>query len=372
MFKYRGMNDSLIYLMALMRVPFVGTKSAKQLVAYCGDAKSVFSSSALSLSKIPNIGDRIISGIKQCDPLSLVQKDIKYITNNKIKVVSYLCEEYPKRLIHFEDCPVLLYVDGRCNLNATRTVGIIGTRSPTQYGKNKVVELINELKDYNVQIISGLAYGVDIAAHSHCVSEGIENLAIMGTGIDSVYPAAHFQIAQKIKTQGALLSEFAIGTKGDRENFPLRNRIIAGLSDALVVIQSASKGGSLITAEYANVYNKDVFAVPGRTTDDMSAGCNHLIKTHKAHLLESAKDIAYIMRWETDTHHAGKQKMLFLDLSDEETVVVDALKTQEESALDWLHHETQFSLSKLAAILLGLEFKGVVAPLPGKKYCLIK
>jgi DNA processing protein len=366
------MNDSLLHLIALSKVPFVGSKTAKSLIAYCGSAESVFNTPIKELVKIPNIGQRVAGEIANCNVEKTLQKDIAYIEKNNLTVVSFLDERYPNRLKHFEDSPMLLYVDGNSDLNTPRTVGIVGTRTPTQYGKNATYELISQLQSYNVQIISGLAYGVDSIAHQHCVNEGIDNLAIMGTGIDQLYPSQNYGLAQKIKHKGALVTEFSLGTKPDRENFPMRNRIIAAMSDAIVVVQSAIKGGSLITAEFANFYNKDVFALPGRTSDEMSAGCNHLIKVNKAHLLESAKDIGYIMRWDQGTHSGGKQQLLFLDLTEDEAIVVDLLKSHEECAIDWLHHMTQFSLSKLAGLLLGLEFKGIVNSLPGKKYALLK
>lgn len=364
------MEDDLIYLIALSKVPFVGTKTAKQLIAYCGSPKNVFNAKKSTLVKIPSIGPKIIDSLNEKEALNAALKDYNYLTNNNIKVCTYLNKDYPARLKHYEDSPVILYINGNTTLDAFRTVGIVGTRQPTPYGRNFTNELISQLKDYNVQIISGLAYGIDTVAHQQCLSENIDTLAIMGTGIDSIYPPANRLLAQKISENGALISEFSLKTKADRENFPLRNRIIAALSDVVVVIQSAVKGGSLITVEYANEYNKDVFALPGRTSDIMSAGCNKMIKINKAHLLESAADIAYIMRWDSEASSAGKQKMLFAELTEDESLIVNCLKEQESATSDWIHYQTKMPLSTLAGTLLSLEFKGIVTSLPGKKYCL--
>ncbi len=357
-----------LYELAITLVPFVGNKTAKSLIAYCGGAEAVFKENKKNLSKIPGIGPRIINSIINTDVFSKAEKNLTYFDKHNISTHFYLNDEtYPQRLKHYDDSPIILFKRGTAQLNAIRTVGIVGTRKPTSYGKAKTQEIIDDLRAYDVQIISGLAYGIDSIAHNHSVQSNVENLAIMGTGQDQIYPAQNKKLADRIMKNGAIISEFPIDTKPDRENFPLRNRIIAGMSDAIIVIQSAQKGGSLITAEYANVYNKDVFALPGRTSDEMSIGCNQLIKTNKAHLLESAKDLAYIMRWETSgTKH--QQTSLFIELSEEEKLILEKIKQVDEAALDWLHHETKMSLSQLANHLLALEFKGIITNLPGKKY----
>jgi DNA processing protein len=364
------MEEDLLYLIALSKVPLVGIKTTKQLIAYCGSAKNVLNAKKSTLLKIPFIGPKIMDALTENEVLTAASKDLNYLTKHGIRVTTYLDRDYPVRLKHHDDSPVILYVKGESTLDAKRTVGIVGTRQPTPYGRSFTNDLVSQLKNYDVQIISGLAYGVDTLAHQQCLAEGIDTLAIMGTGIDSVYPASNRSLAQNISEHGALVSEFALNTKADRENFPLRNRIIAALSDVVVVIQSAVKGGSLITVEYANEYNKDVFALPGRISDNMSAGCNKMIKINKAHLLESAADIAYIMRWDSDGTNAGKQQMLFADLSESETLIVNCLKEQEDATSDWLHYQTKMPLSELAGTLLSLEFKGIVTSLPGKKYCL--
>lgn len=364
------MTEEHFHLMALLKIPLVGPKTARQMIAYCGSAQQVFLEKKSSLGKIPSVGPKIIDAISSEKVFKMAESDIRFLDKNAIRILSYLDTDYPKRLKHHDDAPLLLYVKGNASLNASRTVGIVGTRQPTAYGRQCTLDLVTQLKPYNIQIISGLAYGVDALAHQQSIAEGMETLAIMGTGIDSIYPPANQSIAHKIQENGALITEFAIGTKADRENFPLRNRIIAGLSDVIVVVQSAEKGGSLITVEYANEYNKDVFAYPGRISDPMSAGCNKIIKINKAHLLQSAADIAYIMRWDINDSKAGKQQVLFLDLNEQESLLVECLKEQEEATVDWIHYKTKMTLSDLASTLLSLEFKGLVSSLPGKKYSL--
>ena len=363
------MKRVLLYQIALTKIPFVGAKIAKHLIAYCGGVQAVFETKKSHLLKIPGLGDGIASKIAAADPKNLAIQDLDYLERNDIKTTFYLDQDYPPRLKHFEDSPLLLYYKGSPNWNAGRTVGIVGTRKPSPYGRSICQKLIHDLIPYKVQIISGLAYGVDALTHHTANQHGVENLAIMGTGIDQIYPSQNRSIAMQTMKNGALITEYPIGTKPDRENFPRRNRIIAGLSDAIVVIQSAEKGGSLITAEYANDYFKDVFAFPGRISDEYSSGCNRLIKINKAHLMESAQDIAYIMRWELDDHSkTAKQTELFLDLSDIEKKVLKAISKDEDVSIDSLHSTLKLPLSDLSSTLLHLEFKGLVNSLPGKRY----
>jgi len=261
----------------------------------------------------------------------------------------------------------MLYCAGKMNLNRKRVVSIVGTRSVTNYGKNFCDDLVAQLKQYDVSIISGLAYGVDITAHRAAVREGIETCAIVAHGHDRVYPNVHKSVLRKMYENGGLVTEFVSGTNPDRENFPKRNRIIAGLSDAVIVIESAKKGGSLITAEIANSYNRDVFAVPGKLTDEYSKGCNWLIKTNKAVLLESTKDLEYVMGWEEKGKKSSSQKQLLLELKPEERVLVELL-SEQKLGIDMLCLKSQLSSGKVAATLTNLEFSGVVTCLPGKVF----
>lgn len=365
-------QEELLYRIAITKIPNVGSVNTRNLVAYTGGVAAVFNEKEKNLRKIPGIGIKLAKEISESDPLELALKDLEYINKHKIKVLFYLDSAYPERLKRIDDAPAILYYKGDCNWNAQRTVGIVGTRTPSTYGQLKCEEIIQDLQAYNCQLISGLAYGIDAFAHKKACELSNENLAIMATGIDKIYPARHRKLAEEILNKGALVTEYPIGTTPGRENFPWRNRIIAGLADVTIVIESGARGGSLITAEYANAYFKDVFALPGKTTDKMSIGCNKLIKQNKAHLLESVKDLAYIMRWEAAQSAQNIQVELFSNLTIEEEALVGLLREKLEASMDQLHHELKMNLSSLSSLLLNLEFKGIILSLPGKRYCLIR
>ena len=259
---------------------------------------------------------------------------------------------------------------GNIKAEVPRMVAIVGTRKVTPYGQIQCENLVEGLKEYDCTIVSGLAYGVDTHAHRKSVELGIPTIGVLGNGMNTIYPAANHKLAEKMLDKGGVISEFQMNQKPDRENFPSRNRIIVGMCDVIIVVESARSGGSMISAEYANNYNKDVFAVPGRTTDTMSEGCNHLIKAHKAHLCTSSDDIAYIMRW--DKESPANQMQLFVDLNEEEQVLVGLIRETPNIGLDTLHYKTKLPLGQITTTLLNLEFSGVVKPLPGKKYILTR
>ncbi len=362
--------SELLYQIALTKIPLVGAKNAKTLIAYCGSIEAIFAEKKKNLLKIPNIGEVIVQNIQDADPIALASEDLEYIVKNKIGVSFFLEDAFPSRLKHYDDSPILFYYKGQAGWNHHRTVAIVGTRQPTPYGEVACSELLEKLAEYDIHVFSGLAHGVDSHAHNKCLELNIPNSAVMGTGIDTIYPAAHRRLSEKITDQGALITEFPIKSRVDSENFPRRNRIIAALSDVVIVIESAAKGGSLITAEFANAYNKDVFAFPGRTTDKSSVGCNRLIKNNQAHLLESARDIIRMMRWES-----GKPKhiqpLLFEPLEHEEIMIIGMLRQHEHVHIDVLHATLDMNLSTLSSHLLQLEFKGLVKSLPGKRYMAI-
>ncbi|HCM77049.1 MAG TPA: DNA-protecting protein DprA, partial [Cytophagales bacterium] len=291
------------------------------------------------------------------------------------RILFYLDADYPQRLKQFDDSPTLLYVKGSVNLNASKTVGIVGTRQATSYGKEMVEKLITELVPHQPLIISGLAYGIDIQAHKLALQKNLSTLGVMGSGMDVIYPSVHKDTAMKMLEHGGLVTENPFGTKPDAHNFPARNRIIAGLSDALIVVEAAEKGGALITAEIANNYNKDVFAIPGAVGQTYSAGCNKLIKVNKAHLLTGIKDIEYIMNW-NPSEPITTQGVSQLDLNlfdPDELVVINMLREKKNAmVIDELSRKTSLSPSVLASLLLNLEFKNIVRSLPGKLYKLNK
>ena len=366
------MNDWL-HKIALTKIPKVGPVTAKNLISYCGGIEGVFAARKRELIKVPGIGLGIAEQILKKDYFKEAEAELHFIEKQAIQPLFFLEDAYPARLKPIDNAPILLYYKGTANLNHARIVSIIGTRKPSTLGVATCEQLVEDLAAYEVLIVSGLAYGIDVTAHKTCLAENIPTVGVLGHGLQKIYPAQHRSIAYKMIEHGGLLTEFTSNTEADRENFPMRNRIVAGMCDAVVVVETAKKGGSIITAHFANDYNKDVFAFPGRVNDKHLQGCNHLIKTHKAALIESAKDIGYILRWEeVDQQKNNTQGQLFVNLTDQEQSIVDLLKNKEGMGIDQLTYETNIASSQLAPILLGLEFKGLLKTIPGKRYLLIK
>jgi DNA processing protein len=364
-------DQEKIYHIALSMQSKVGPVTAKSLISYCGSVENVFKATKKQLTSIPGVGDRFVATFDPTTTLNEAEAEYKYAQKNDISVLAYTDAKYPKRLTYFDYSPIVLYYKGQGDLNHHRTVAVVGTRMPSDYGKVQCERIIEGMAHYDILLVSGLAYGVDGVAHRQCLASGISTVGVLGHGHDRIYPSDHQVLARKmVEEGGGVLTEFPINTRPDRENFPMRNRIIAALSDAIIVIESKRSGGSIITAEFGNEYNKDVFALPGPVNVELSEGCNKLIKQNKAHLLESAADIAYIMRW--DDIDKGKiiQKQLFVDLEPDETVVIDYLRTHKETSIDAITYALSISPSAMSSVLLGLEFKGLVRCLPGKKYCL--
>jgi DNA processing protein len=364
------MDQERISLMALHFVPGVGDFLIKQLVSYCGSAEQVFKHSKGRLLKIPGIGDATVNSIHQGKALEQAEREFRKAEREDTRILFFNDKAYPSRLKSIDDAPSLLYVKGNINLNQIKTVAIVGTRQATEYGKEQVEIIVEALVPHEVLIISGLAYGIDIHAHKQALKHGLPTVGILGSGIDIIYPAAHNDTARKMINQGGLITENSFGTKPDAHNFPARNRIIAGLCDALIVVEAAVKGGALITAEIANSYNKDVFAIPGKLNDIYSEGCNKLIKINKANLFMSVKDLEYIMSWNTGNEKGNNQ--LSLELSsldaDEQLVLNVLLEKKTPVMIDELSLRTGIGQGLLASILLSLEFKDAVISMPGKMY----
>jgi len=365
-------DQEIIYHIALTQIPKVGPKLAKNLIAYAGSVEKIFSLEKRELLKVPMIGEIAANKILGFNNFSKAEEELKRSRKKDIQCVTFFQDHYPYRLKHFEDAPLVLWYKGDINfLNASRTVAIVGTRNPTEYGKNMVAKLIEGLKALDVTIISGLAYGIDTFAHRKSVECDIPTFGIMGNGFNNIYPASNKTLAAKMVDHGGLMTEFELDMIPNRENFPMRNRIIAGLSDAVIVAESKASGGSIITANIANDYNKDVFAIPGRVNDQVSEGCNNLIKQNKAHLLQSSKDIAYIMRWEENEIPRATQTQLFLELDAEERMIVEAIKNNADITIDQLSAATNLNLSMIASHTLALEFKGLIRSIPGKRFTLV-
>lgn len=362
------MND-LQYQIALTLLPGIGDISGKKFVEYCGSARAIFDETRKSLEKITGMREASIEAI--CKPkeyLKRADEEIAFMEKNDIRPLFFQDSDYPRRLLHCDDSPLMLYYKGKANLNAQRVVAIVGTRNITEYGKENCNQLVEDLKADNVLIVSGLAYGVDTCAHKASVKQGIPTVGVMGSGMQQIYPAPNKKLASDMVEQGGgVLTECMSGTQPERENFPRRNRIIAGMADAVVVIESALKGGSLITADIANSYNRDVFAYPGRVMDLYSQGCNYLIRTNRAHLMESVLNLRYVMRWDTEKK-VEKQTAFFREYTDEEKKIMDCFGDNAVIALDDIIVKTELSTTKIAALLLGLEFDGILMALPGKRY----
>ena len=362
------MTEELLYIIALTKVKNVGPVTARQLISHCGGVKEIFSCPEKDILSIPNIGPTVFRELKSSLIWKEAEKELHFINKNGITPLFFLQDGYPRRMKQFDDSPILLYFNGKVNLNHYRTVGIVGTRTPTEYGRLMTEKIIEGLIPYNPIIVSGMAYGIDSIAHRKAVESGLATIGILGHGLHIMYPQTNRGLAQKMIENGGLITEFGCSTGPDKENFPMRNRIIATMSDALVVIESKVKGGSMITANFANQYYKDVFAVPGKTDDEKSTGCNRLIKIHKAALIESAEDIAYIMRWEQLDTERSNQTSLFVELDDTEQKIIQLLRENKEMTIDTLHYKLDMTVSEVSALLLKMEFKGIISSLPGKRY----
>lgn len=362
--------DDLIFKIALTLVPKVGPVTARQLLSYAGSPEEVFRSSKRALMRIPGIGPSIAESICSQSVLHDAEKELQTLMRHGVKPVFITDEGYPGRLRHFPDSPLLLFFQGSADLNPARCISVIGTRKPTPYGIAFCETLLQELWPFCPTIVSGLAYGIDITAHRKATELGLPTIGVMAHGHGHFYPPDHRAVGRRMVENGGLLSEYTYHTSAEKEYFPLRNRIVAGICDALLVVETGPEGGSMITAQFANDYNKDVFAVPGRARDVASAGCNLLIKTHRAHLLESASDLVQAMSWDQDQRREGIQQLLFETLEPEEKKIVDLLRQNGEVAVDDLVAWSGHTSGTLAALLLGLELKGILKSLPGKRYAL--
>ncbi len=359
----------LQYQIGLTLLPGVGDVLGKKLVAYCGGVEGVFKQKRAALEKIPGIGNKLVNAIISQNVLGRAEEEIIFIEKNNITPLFYLEKKYPARLKHCTDSPIMLFHKGNTDLNTQKIVSVVGTRKATEYGKEMCERIIKELVSQDVLIVSGLAYGIDTCAHRVSLESGLKTIAVLGHGLDRIYPYLNRSLAEKIIDHGGLITEFISKTKPDRENFPKRNRIIAGLADATLVVEAAKSGGALITAEIANSYNRDVFSVPGRIGDTWSEGCNHLIKINKASLVQSAEDVKYIMGWQKKPDMKPKiQRELFIELAPDEEKIINVLRMADTMCIDDIYLKSALPTSKVSIALLNLEFQGLVRVMPGKVY----
>ena len=357
----------LLYQLAITQIPGIGDVNAKKLISYCGSVEAVFNEKRKNLMKIPGMGPATVNAILGQQVLQDAEREMRFMEKYHIQALYYLDDPYPRRLKHCLDAPILVFYKGNADLNMKYVVGVVGTRKISSYGREQTGKLIQGLAKLDVLVVSGLAYGVDTVAHRTALSAGLPTLGILAHGLDRIYPGVNRKLAIQMQESGGLLTEFWSNTNPDRENFPRRNRIVAGLTDAIVVIESARKGGALITANIATSYNRDVFALPGRVGDTYSEGCHHLIKTNKAALIESAEDLLYFMQW-SDEKAGSRQSKMFRELNPEEEKILEVLREHGECSVDFLVMNTRLSYGKIAEVLLNLEFDGLVINLPGKMY----
>ena len=365
------MLENLLYQISLTLIPNIGPVQAKILLQHF-EAEEIFKAKRSALEKIEGIGSIRAVSIKEFTDFAKAEEEIKFVEKYKIKPLFITDEKYPQRLLNCYDSPTLLFYKGDADLNVSKIIAVIGTRTHTDYAKQQTDKLIKELSDQNVLIVSGMAYGVDALAHKAALKNGLPTVGVLGHGLDLIYPYDHSNLAKDmLKNGGGLLTEFRSNTKPDKHNFPTRNRIVAGMADATIVIETGIKGGSMITAELANGYNKDVFAYPGKVSDTKSAGCNYLIKTNKAMLLTDAQELIEIMGWEErakSLKEKKSQREIFIELSKDEKIIIDILKEKESVHIDDINFHSGLSSSATAAAILNLELQSVVISLPGKVY----
>lgn len=363
------MSEQLLYQIALTLIPNIGAVQAKILLEHYGDAESIFKAKLKDLEKLEGIGTVRAKWIKTFEDFSLAEAEIAFIEKYKITPLFILDDNYPQRLLHCYDAPTVLYYRGSADLNNAKVISIIGTRSNTDYGKQFTDELIAALQPLHVLVVSGLAYGIDAIAHKAAVQENLSTVGVLAHGLDTIYPATHKKLAKEMLLHnGGLLTEFISNTKPGKHNFPRRNRIVAGMADCIVVIETAAKGGSMITAELANGYNRDVFALPGKVFDNKSEGCNQLIKNNKAILLTDAAQLMDVMGWVDRKVTPKPQKELFITLTPDEKLIVDILKQQETTHIDEVFLKSGLNSSLVASAMLSLELQQVIISLPGKMY----
>ena len=368
-------TEASVYYIALSMIPMVGSVIARQLISYCGSAEAVFSAPLRQLTTIPGIGPKLRDHLSNRNQwLAVAQREIEQCARQEIEVITLDSPHYPERLRHMYDAPITLFYRGTARLDSTKVVSVVGTRQATHYGRRVTEELIASLAHYrDLLIVSGLAYGIDITAHRAALHAGLPTVGVMASGLDIIYPAAHRSDALAMLRQGGLLTESPLGTKPDGPRFPARNRIIAGLSDAVIVVEAAEKGGALITANLANDYDREVFAVPGSLYQKYARGCHRLIKEHKARLITEGQDIVAMLNWDLPHGRITPQTVpspeVMASLDEKETAVAMLLDQQRAGMLlDEISWQSQIPVNQLAGVLLSLEFKQVVKALPGRKF----
>lgn len=366
------MPSELLYQLALTLVPNIGDVHAKLLVQHYGSASAVFKAKRSELEKIEGMGEVRASAVRDFKDFTAAEKELAFIEKYKIQPLFLTDDAYPKRLLNCYDPPTILFYKGTADLNTTRMLSVVGTRRQTEYGRHFTEQLIEGLAGEGVLVVSGLAIGIDGTAHKAALKHKLPTVGVVGHGLDKIYPQEHTRLAREMILEGGgVLTEFFSGTDPDKHNFPQRNRIVAGISNATVVIETEVKGGSMITAKLAASYNRDVFALPGRITDKMSSGCNHLIQHNIASLFTGAKDLLEMLGWSEQKKKPRPQKELFIELSADERTILNLLQQKEAVHIDEINIQSRLTSSAVAAALLNLELQNVVVGMPGKLYKIV-
>jgi len=365
------MESELVYQMALTQVIGIGSVQAKLLTEHFGSATAIFKASKHTLGSIEGFGEIKAAAIKKFSGFASINDEITFCEKHHISILFLNDANYPKRLLNCYDTPTILYYKGNADLNASRIISIIGTRVNTDYGKQITELIVRELQDQNVLVVSGMAFGIDSIAHKAALQNNLPTVGVLAHGLDMIYPSQHKVLATEMIQNGGLLTEYPRSTPPDKHNFPRRNRIVAGMADGTIVIETATKGGSMITAEIAYNYNRDLFAIPGKLTDTKSAGCLKLIQQNKAAVFTSTQNMMEVLGWTQKKVTANKQRELFIELTSDEQNLVSILQTKETVHIDELYLKSGLSSSSVAAAMLNMELQNVIICMPGKVYRLV-
>ncbi len=351
-------------------IPGIGNANGKQLISYIGNIGDIFNVNRKELNKIPGLREHTLHSILNKETFREAEKILNESSKMGISILHFTDADYPDSLKNILDSPNILYCKGNINLNAMYSISIVGTRNATAYGESIINQIINSLVHLKPTIYSGLAYGIDILAHKSALKSNVPTVAALAGGLDKIYPGIHSKVVNSmLQNGGGIISEHPPGTKPEAHQFPARNRIIAGISNATIVVEAAKKGGALITAEIADSYNKPVFAVPGNIGNTYSEGCNNLIQSQKALIYTTIEDVLTHLNWDLDPEIHRRRELILSDLNDEEKAIVKLLQQNREAiAIDELSWRSQVQINKLANTLLQLEFKGAVKSLPGNRY----
>lgn len=362
-------RNELIAILRLQNIANIGDVTAKKLINHCGSPLAVFAEKRQKLLTIDGVGTHVLKNLHDAEYLETAEKEYQYVRDNNIGISYFMDRDYPKYLKHCIDSPILMFKRGNIDLENRKIISIVGTRNITSYGMAFCENFIADIAPLNPIIVSGFAYGVDICIQKAAMKHGLQTIGCLAHGLNQIYPKTHSKYIHDVEKNGGFLTEFWSTSNPDRENFLKRNRIIAGISEATVVVESAEKGGSLVTADIANSYNRDVFAVPGRAGDKFSSGCNNLIKQQKAQMITSAADLVYLLGWEVEPKQKGNvQKQFFVELDDTEKSIYSFLQKEGKQLLDSIALECRIPVFRVSSTLLSMEMKGVIRPLPGKLF----